>query len=660
MFELIPWSSHAPTLDELYDDARALASLRGALAEADGLIVAVGTDPIASATFADAVVQQCAAPDRKVVQACEAAHRPLAGTVQLECDSDARGCGRTLLAQDADVIVVDESPPRTSLAAVTERMAGRALVVRTLTCGSTADALRALAADGTGPGWLAHRLRAVVRLERLRTLCPHCRRPVPVDALEAGSGASSELLTPLARTLAGSLQRFCEAPGCERCDGTGGRARVARARGTRRERRSRGAARRRRDRGRGGGAGRGARTARTGAGARTARQGIDRGGGPPGRDGEAAATLARRRVRTRPATARHGPCPTVSEPDRETGTDVAADIDDGWPGGTLGQVGQLVNTGEPMADSHPKAGAVADGATNGDEGTAGETHAPLILRKSERPAPVFIVGSGRSGNTLLRRLLMAGGEVYIPPETYVLGRILSDVRRLSPWADWHATVSLVLGHFALSEDFDTFPTSSLRPVKVALEALPEKRRSLAAILDAFYQHMARAAGSEAHVWGDKTPLNAVVLDELIEVFPKARVIWMYRDGYDVTASYLAMGRYADPVSAAERWVRSNEACAACARARPEQVHRIRYEDLVADPRAALATLCAWLGLRYDDEMVNCLPATGSLGDTTRHAHHAQVHQPISTDSVGRGRERLGADVSARLASIIDPVTRELS
>ena len=221
VFELAPWPSHAPTLDELFDDARALAALRETLAASAGLIVAIGTDPVALAAFSDAVAQRCAAPDRKVVQAREAVHRPLAGTVQLECGADAHGCGRALLAHDADVVVVDESPSRASLAAVTERATGRALVVRTLACGSTADALRALAAEGTGPGWLAHRLRAVVRLDRLRTLCAHCRRPVPSDALESIGDASSGLLTPLSRALAGSLQRFCEAPGCERCEGTG-------------------------------------------------------------------------------------------------------------------------------------------------------------------------------------------------------------------------------------------------------------------------------------------------------------------------------------------------------------------------------------------------------------------------------------------------------
>ena len=35
---------------------------------------------------------------------------------------------------------------------------------------------------------------------------------------------------------------------------------------------------------------------------------------------------------------------------------------------------------------------------------------------------LLIVGSGRSGNTLLRKLLMENCNIYIPPESYVLGQ----------------------------------------------------------------------------------------------------------------------------------------------------------------------------------------------------------------------------------------------
>jgi hypothetical protein len=44
-----------------------------------------------------------------------------------------------------------------------------------------------------------------------------------------------------------------------------------------------------------------------------------------------------------------------------------------------------------------------------------------------QPPFLFIAGAGRSGNTLLRRMMMERLSIYMPPETYVLSR-LADYR----------------------------------------------------------------------------------------------------------------------------------------------------------------------------------------------------------------------------------------
>ena len=45
------------------------------------------------------------------------------------------------------------------------------------------------------------------------------------------------------------------------------------------------------------------------------------------------------------------------------------------------------------------------------------------LHSTVRYMPFFIIGSGRSGNTLLRTILETHPEVHIPPETYVIGKV---------------------------------------------------------------------------------------------------------------------------------------------------------------------------------------------------------------------------------------------
>lgn len=274
-------------------------------------------------------------------------------------------------------------------------------------------------------------------------------------------------------------------------------------------------------------------------------------------------------------------------------------------------------------------------------------------------SPVIVIGSGRSGNTLLRRFLTAGGEIYIPPETYELGRIINDWHRSSGQLGWQSSIALALGHMALSEDAIDFPTLYYRPLLTNLATRPPSEHTLDVVLDAFYQYLATASGSAAMRWGDKTPLNTMHLKAIAKVFPRAQYIWLLRDGYDVTASYLKMGRYSTATEAAHRWATANQACAALEAAFPRQVQRLRYEDMVQSPETVLPPLWEWLGLHFDPETTTRLPEPGKLGDVDRHVHHASVLKPLSTDSVGNGRKKLGSQTVAEIASIIEPVAGEI-
>jgi len=61
----------------------------------------------------------------------------------------------------------------------------------------------------------------------------------------------------------------------------------------------------------------------------------------------------------------------------------------------------------------------------------------LPLNRGELINPFFIIGSGRSGNTLLRRVLFNHSKLHIPPETLVLGHVIKlfNIHRNMAWKD---------------------------------------------------------------------------------------------------------------------------------------------------------------------------------------------------------------------------------
>jgi len=78
---------------------------------------------------------------------------------------------------------------------------------------------------------------------------------------------------------------------------------------------------------------------------------------------------------------------------------------------------------------------------------------------------------------------------------------------------------------------------------------------------------------------------------------------------------------------------------AARRLRPDQLLDLRYEDLVADPHAALERVCAFAGLRAGDAVETMIAAErrGRFG-----GHHIRLAEPVSTAFVERWRERLDA------------------
>lgn len=272
------------------------------------------------------------------------------------------------------------------------------------------------------------------------------------------------------------------------------------------------------------------------------------------------------------------------------------------------------------------------------------------LQRGEVLQPFFIIGPGRSGTTLLRRLLIADPTVHVPPETYVLGRALKDFQALAR-APWSTLVNATLARFEYHPEFVRFGIS-LRDLANELYDMPEDRRSLARVIDRMYHFHAEATlGHEVSLWGDKTPRNTMHLPAIRSVFPDARFVHLVRDGYDVVESLLRIGREPDVHAAARRWVEYTRRAQAFGKSVTDQYREVRYERLVTDPEGQLRALCPFLGITFDPGMLNSQWLAEGMGDVPALAHHRGVSEPVSDQHVGRGRTHL-ASADAKFADRI--------
>lgn len=284
------------------------------------------------------------------------------------------------------------------------------------------------------------------------------------------------------------------------------------------------------------------------------------------------------------------------------------------------------------------------------------------LRILARPWPVaatapvrcfFIIGSGRNGSTLLRRMLMSAPEIHIPPENHVLGTMTACYRSYGflPWRD---LVNLSLGIFATHQEFVHFQLQ-LFPVKEKLLRLPPERRSLGDLIDVLYrQHAVSVGRPEPQIWGDKSPTSTIHVHRLARAFPQAKFIHLIRHGIDVAYSFDRAGLL-DLYDAATTWAdRTRAAREFCAR-HPERSLTVRYEDLVREPEAVIATIAEFLWdlhpTRFDTGATDHVK---EMGDVPALAHLARVREAITAASIGKARRELPANDLNRLHELLGP------
>ena len=177
------------------------------------------------------------------------------------------------------------------------------------------------------------------------------------------------------------------------------------------------------------------------------------------------------------------------------------------------------------------------------------------LNNQENYRPFFIIGSGRCGSTLLRRILYSYPNFHIPPETYVLKEVIQTFKQ-NRHLSWKHLVYLTLSTLEYHPEFKIFEIDSLRDLVHQIIEIPQNQKSLAVILNNFYHYHARLNGKNCCRWGDKTPINTFCLEDIAAVFPDAQFIHIIRDGCDVVYSMIECGRYSKIEDAANRWMNS--------------------------------------------------------------------------------------------------------
>jgi hypothetical protein len=239
---------------------------------------------------------------------------------------------------------------------------------------------------------------------------------------------------------------------------------------------------------------------------------------------------------------------------------------------------------------------------------------PRVLQKRRQERAwanpfVFIVGCPRSGTTLLQRLLNAHPDVAVPPESFWVPYFFK--KRIGMTDGGVVSPELVSRLFA----YYKFYRMKLAPVDLTKVIEAESPLTYAQFVSRVFDLHAEGQGKS--LAGDKTPDYIRNIPLLHELWPKAKFIHLIRDGRDVCLSAIAWKRKVDklaslfptwqedPATTASLWWEWHvrQGCQQGCILGTELYYEMRYESLVAEPAKECAKLCAFLGLPYEDSML---------------------------------------------------------
>jgi len=241
----------------------------------------------------------------------------------------------------------------------------------------------------------------------------------------------------------------------------------------------------------------------------------------------------------------------------------------------------------------------------------------------------FIVGSPRSGTTLLQAMLCANPRFFIPPETHFMAAMRVFSGR-SPKPDEAGVLEMLRREVCERNE-----------LPVDWEELSAELRGVnepAAMFRVLLAHMGRRYAPGCRV-GEKTPGHLLFADRLLSEFPDSQIINVIRDGRDVAVSHREAFDSL-PLHSAYRWREHLQLHRRLtASVDPSRYTSVRYEDLVADPEAELRRLCAFLGEPFDPAMIR-QHERHTTGFAQREQHKLRTLEPVTASRVGRYRAKL--------------------
>gem|GEM_PF-1410157 len=271
-----------------------------------------------------------------------------------------------------------------------------------------------------------------------------------------------------------------------------------------------------------------------------------------------------------------------------------------------------------------------------------ETKEPAVMESS--PAkPIFIVGSPRSGTSVLAWCLGQHPNIFPVPESNWMGEFAVN-------AAAGYRVGAARGNLSILSAMEITPAAFFANFGQAIDELILGHRSLLEEkrkLDRSSKRKHAAFGPKTR-WVDGTPEYSFHIYGLRKLFPTAVFIHLVRDVDSVIRSLLNFHRVsgahlvANEEEAYSYWLRTVKACVTAEQAYgPQVVRRLLYSTLINKPESAIQSLLSFVGEPYSSA---CLEPLGERINSSNVPPDFKSDDPATDPGIIEEARRLWTEI----------------
>lgn len=263
----------------------------------------------------------------------------------------------------------------------------------------------------------------------------------------------------------------------------------------------------------------------------------------------------------------------------------------------------------------------------------------------------IIIGRGRSGTTLLSKILNSNSNISIPGELFFIINLFD--KYYNKVIDKNVIQNFVEDLFTEKR----LKKKSFKKDELEHFLIKEAPKDYKTLCLYTYENINLQLGyKNVNLLGDKNPHYALFIPQIIKIFDNIKFIHIVRDYRDNVLSYKNVNFDMNNIySLAYRWKFFNKKIIEQQKKHPNKFLLLKYENLVANSEKEIKQICEFLNIDFDHKMLEFYK---NKSDNLSF-WHKNLNSKLNSDNINKWEKELNKKQIAKIDFICNDVANKL-